>query len=63
MKNSSVKKIKCPTCKKNVQKDSNLFFPFCSERCKMIELGAWLDDKYVIEGSDASPSPDDEEPV
>lgn len=29
----------------------------------MIELGAWLDDKYVIEGSDASPSPDDEEPV
>lgn len=31
------------------------FFPFCSERCKMIDLGAWLDAEYRI-----SSKPDDE---
>jgi uncharacterized protein len=26
----------------------NLFYPFCSERCKLIDLGRWLDGKYQI---------------
>ncbi|MCX5647346.1 MAG: DNA gyrase inhibitor YacG [Phycisphaerae bacterium] len=44
----------CPTCKRRVsaQKEAPLtlpeFFPFCSERCKMIDLGAWLDAEYRI---------------
>ena len=45
---------KCPTCKKTIKtashKSSELskFFPFCSQRCKLIDLGDWLDAKYRI---------------
>jgi len=44
----------CPTCKRRVrvlqEHPSKLprFFPFCSERCKLIDLGAWLDAGYRI---------------
>ena len=41
--------FKCPICKNEVGKKDNSFFPFFSERCKLIDLGAWLDGKYVIE--------------
>lgn len=40
------KKIICPTCKKkNTWKPDNTFRPFCSERCKLIDLGEWADEK------------------
>jgi endogenous inhibitor of DNA gyrase (YacG/DUF329 family) len=51
----------CPTCKRRVcirQEDHAKlprFFPFCSERCKLIDLGAWLDADYRI-----SSKPDEE---
>jgi uncharacterized protein len=43
----------CPICKKPVNgfDDSvapNQFFPFCSSRCKLIDLGRWIDGKYQI---------------
>ncbi len=38
----------CPICKAKTQKDSNPNFPFCSERCKLIDLGAWLGGDYKI---------------
>ncbi len=44
----------CPTCKRRVrvlrEDPSKLprFFPFCSARCKWIDLGAWLDAGYRI---------------
>ena len=37
----------CPICKKEVQRD-NPEFPFCSERCRVIDLGNWASEKYVI---------------
>lgn len=41
-------------------------FPFCSERCRLIDLGRWLDSKYVIPGQEAAPpsesSSDDDRP-
>ena len=46
--------FRCPICRKPVQppedsRDSNpSSFPFCSERCKLIDLGRWLDGKYQI---------------
>jgi uncharacterized protein len=45
------KKIKCPICKNllEMDKEQNPYLPFCSERCRTIDLGAWLDGKYVIE--------------
>ncbi len=40
----------CPICKKNVEEREagNKYFPFCSERCKLIDLGRWLGGKYQI---------------
>lgn len=47
-------KHKCPVCKKPLLKSAaeqsgrEEFFPFCSKRCKLIDLGAWLDAEYRI---------------
>jgi endogenous inhibitor of DNA gyrase (YacG/DUF329 family) len=39
--------MKCPICKKEVPDDAP-DMPFCSERCKLIDLGNWASEKYVI---------------
>lgn len=39
---------KCPTCKKTVDWNSSKHKPFCSYRCKLIDLGAWADGSYSI---------------
>jgi len=39
--------MNCPICKKEVGiKDAEA--PFCSERCRLIDLGNWASDKYVV---------------
>jgi endogenous inhibitor of DNA gyrase (YacG/DUF329 family) len=40
-------------------KDSNKRFPFCSERCRLVDLGRWLGEEYRIAGETAI-TPDDE---
>ena len=45
-------KIKCPICKEETVWEENPYRPFCSERCKLIDLGAWASEKYRIEGED-----------
>ena len=56
----------CPTCKRAVivSRDGGgglpRFFPFCSERCKLIDLGAWFDADYRIPGK---PDEESEESV
>ena len=51
MSNVGARIIPCPTCKKATRWNaSNTFRPFCSERCRLIDLGAWADNKHVIEG-------------
>jgi endogenous inhibitor of DNA gyrase (YacG/DUF329 family) len=37
----------CPTCKKLVLR-SDVEFPFCSERCRLIDLGKWASNGYVV---------------
>jgi endogenous inhibitor of DNA gyrase (YacG/DUF329 family) len=39
--------MKCPICKKDVD-PGDAEFPFCSERCRIIDLGNWASEKYVI---------------
>ena len=44
----------CPTCHKRFTYESikvHATYPFCSERCRDAELGAWLDGRYVISRS------------
>ena len=41
--------VKCPTCEKPVSwVPENRFRPFCSERCRQIDLGAWASESYRI---------------
>ena len=41
--------VTCPHCKKQSEYSShNPFRPFCSERCKMIDLGDWANENYRI---------------
>jgi len=49
-------KLKCPICKKAV-KSTDADFPFCSDRCRLIDLGKWASGAYVI----SSPVTDTEE--
>ncbi|MGI8959557.1 MAG: DNA gyrase inhibitor YacG [Bryobacteraceae bacterium] len=39
--------VRCPICKKDVAFD-NPYMPFCSDRCRIIDLGNWAAEKYVI---------------
>jgi uncharacterized protein len=54
--------MQCPICKKAVAEPTaekiGKWFPFCSERCKLVDLGRWLDGKYQIP---VEISPEDEE--
>lgn len=48
-------KVKCPTCGKEIEyRQDNPWRPFCSERCKLIDLGEWASDSYVIPGEPGS---------
>lgn len=49
-------KLKCPICKKAVKK-TDPGFPFCSDRCRIIDLGKWASGGYVI----SSPVTDSED--
>lgn len=47
-------KIECPTCSKSVEwSETSPFRPFCSDRCRLIDLGAWADEQYAIPTQDA----------
>ncbi len=51
--------VLCPTCQRPVVwSEESKWRPFCSERCKLIDLGAWASEQHAIPG-DAKP--DDEE--
>jgi endogenous inhibitor of DNA gyrase (YacG/DUF329 family) len=47
--------MKCPTCNKRIEWDDNPFRPFCSERCKLIDLGRWVSEEYRVPGKPVAP--------
>ncbi|MDY7573559.1 DNA gyrase inhibitor YacG [Actimicrobium sp. CCI2.3] len=51
--------VDCPTCGTKVTwSEASKYRPFCSERCKQIDLGAWAEEKYTIPGSPPLDDPD-----
>jgi endogenous inhibitor of DNA gyrase (YacG/DUF329 family) len=54
------KKTICPTCKKEAHWDDNPFRPFCSERCRLIDLGKWASEDYRIPGGKEDVPSEDE---
>jgi len=43
----------CPRCGQQTTWENNEFRPFCSHRCKLIDLGAWANDEYTLPTQDA----------
>ncbi len=52
-------KVKCPTCGKQTEYNGNEFRPFCSERCKLIDFGAWADEEFVLPAENSPLSEED----
>lgn len=52
--------VKCPTCKREIDWAESQFRPFCSDRCRLIDLGAWLSEQRSIP-ADAQPGEGDSE--
>ena len=43
--------VKCPTCQREVVwGEQSAYRPFCSERCRLIDLGAWISEERAIPG-------------
>ncbi|HEY5632335.1 MAG TPA: DNA gyrase inhibitor YacG [Burkholderiaceae bacterium] len=57
--------VECPRCRREtVFAPSNRWRPFCSQRCKTIDLGAWASDAYAIAGAPADePGQEGDPPV
>ena len=51
----ALQRVKCPTCRREIDWSQSPYRPFCSERCRLIDLGAWLTEKHAIPGE---PAPD-----
>ena len=41
-------KHRCPICKRPADSETDRDFPFCTERCRLLDLGAWASEKYVV---------------
>lgn len=54
------KAVPCPTCKRVVPWEDNRYRPFCSERCRLTDLGNWAVERYRIPGPpvDVEPPPE-----
>ena len=52
----SVRTVACPTCRRPVAWTAeSRYRPFCSERCRLIDLGAWSDERHVVSCADDDP--------
>ena len=44
------REVTCPRCGKRREWSGNPYRPFCSERCKLVDLGGWLEERNAIPG-------------
>ena len=56
------RKVKCPICRIEVEWENNPYRPFCSERCRLIDLGTWMQERNRVPGEPSStPGNDDDD--
>jgi len=59
-------RVKCPTCKREIDWSTSPCRPFCSERCRLIDLGAWFSEQRAIPSEavegEAEPRQDEDKP-
>ena len=51
--------VKCPKCGKEVEYQGNEYRPFCSERCKLLDFGAWANGQYNLPAENTQLSEED----
>jgi uncharacterized protein len=57
-------RVRCPTCKREVEwVPESVWRPFCSERCKMVDLGAWFAEERSVDGGAADSTSGDDDPA
>jgi uncharacterized protein len=52
---------RCPSCRVLVPWKDNPHRPFCSERCRLSDLGSWITEQYRIPGAPPDPEPSDDD--
>ncbi|TAG81905.1 MAG: DNA gyrase inhibitor YacG [Burkholderiales bacterium] len=56
-------RVKCPRCEAEViWGPQSKWRPFCSERCKLMDLGAWANEEYRVAGQPGDPTLIEEDP-
>jgi endogenous inhibitor of DNA gyrase (YacG/DUF329 family) len=56
---------RCPVCQREFSPEDSRAMPFCGERCKLIDLGRWLDERYGLpiereeDEQSSAPNPED----
>ncbi|MGP8034999.1 MAG: DNA gyrase inhibitor YacG [Steroidobacteraceae bacterium] len=53
--------VKCPTCGRELEWATAEFRPFCSDRCRLVDLGAWFSEQRAIP-EESTPAETDESP-
>lgn len=53
--------MKCPNCGKPTDWKDNPDRPFCSERCKLLDFGAWVSEEYAVPADEPAPALEDSE--
>lgn len=51
--------VKCPYCGRETEYEGSGFRPFCSERCKLLDFGAWADEEYALGSESADMTEED----
>jgi len=55
-----VRAVRCPTCRRETPWEGNPHRPFCSDRCRVLDLAAWADERYRFPGEPVPSEPPDE---
>ena len=56
-----LKEVRCPTCRRVSPTEGNPYRPFCSERCRVQDLGNWASERYRVAGEPVQDALPDEE--
>jgi len=62
-RNMKDRKVTCPVCRKVIIWTDNPFRPFCSERCRLMDLGKWASEEYRIAGDRKLPQEEDSDEI
>jgi len=56
------RQVRCPTCHQSFVYGESKFRPFCSERCRLVDLGRWFKEEYKVAAEDQTPEDEDAVP-